>query len=76
LKDPVAAHGISFLGDSAINIGIRPWVAVTDFGPAQAEIYEAILERFRASRIEVPFPQREIRLLNTASDKPPVANGR
>jgi small conductance mechanosensitive channel len=72
LKDPVAAHGISFLGDSAITIGIRPWVAVTDFGPAQAELYEAILERFRTSHIEVPFPQREIRLLNSDSVKPPI----
>ena len=76
LKDPAAVLGISFLGDSSVVVAIRPWVAVTDFGPAQAELYQAILERFRASHIEVPFPQREIRLLNSFAEKPTVPTGR
>src|SRR5262245_55468522 len=51
LKDPAAGLGISFLGDSSIVIAVRPWVAVSDFGPAQAELYQAILERFRDKHI-------------------------
>jgi small conductance mechanosensitive channel len=64
LKEISPGLGITTLGDSSINIAVKPWVKVTDFGPAQAEIYQAIVERFRARDIEMPFPQREIRILN------------
>jgi len=66
LKDPAPVLGISALGDSAINLSIKPWTAVADFSPAQAEIYRTLLEQFRANQIEIPFPQREIRMLNQA----------
>lgn len=65
LKDPAPVVGVTMLADSAISIAVKPWVAVADFGPAQAEIYQAIVEQFRASKVEIPFPQREVRLLNT-----------
>ncbi len=64
LKDPTPAVGVTTLGDSAINIAVKPWVSVNDFGAAGAEINLAIVEEFRLKRIEIPFPQREIRLLN------------
>jgi small conductance mechanosensitive channel len=48
-----------------VNIAIAPWVAVTDYGPAGGELNKAILEEFRAKGIEIPFPQREIRVLNS-----------
>jgi small conductance mechanosensitive channel len=66
LKDPAPVVGVTALGDSAVTIGIGPWVAVTDYVIAQVEIYQAVLERFRASRIEIPFPQREVRMLPAA----------
>ena len=66
LKDPAPVLGISALGDSAINLSIKPWTAVADFSPAQAEIYRTLLEQFRANQIEIPFPQREVRMLNQA----------
>jgi small conductance mechanosensitive channel len=64
LKDPAPVFGVSALGDCAINIAVSPWVKLADAGPAQGELYEAIIDRFRARQIEVPFPQREVRLLN------------
>jgi len=66
LKDPEPGVGISALADSAITIAIRPWVAVTDYGPAQSEIYQAVVRRFRDGRIEIPFPQREVHLRQAA----------
>jgi small conductance mechanosensitive channel len=66
LKDPKAVVGISALAGSSINIGVLPWVNVPDFGPAQLEIYQAIVEQFRTRGIEIPFPQREVRLLGKA----------
>jgi small conductance mechanosensitive channel len=66
LKDPAPGFGIATLADSSINLAIRPWATVADFGPAGAEIYRAVVEKFRANKIEIPFPQREVRLLNPA----------
>jgi small conductance mechanosensitive channel len=66
LKQPAPGVGISALGDSSVNLYVKPWTAVADYGPAQAEIYQAILERFSAQQIAIPFPQREVRLLNNA----------
>ena len=64
LKDPKPAVGITLLADSSINIGVKPWVNVPDYGAATGEINQAIVEEFRARDISIPFPQREVRLLN------------
>jgi small conductance mechanosensitive channel len=64
LKDPAANVGITALGDSSITISIQPWVKVPDYGPAQLELFEAIVAQFRTLKIDIPFPQREVRLLN------------
>jgi small conductance mechanosensitive channel len=63
LKDPAAAVGISQLGDSGITISIDPWVSVADFGRVQAELNQVLVERFRTAHIEIPYPQREVRML-------------
>src|SRR5207249_7867807 len=45
LKDPAPAIGVATLGDSSVNLAIKPWVGVADFGPATVEINQAILEQ-------------------------------
>jgi len=67
LKEPNPAVGVTSLGESSVFLAIKPWVAVIDFGPASAEINMAVLEAFRLKGIEIPFPQREIRVLNAQS---------
>lgn len=63
LAEPAPVIGVSELSDSAVTITIQPWVAVTNVVSVRAELYQAILERFRAGKINIPFPQREVRLL-------------
>src|SRR5205823_3121301 len=46
LKEPASAVGVSLLADSSINIAVKPWVAVADYGAAAGELYQAIVERF------------------------------
>lgn len=65
LKDPVPVVGISQLGDSAVTLTIEPWTSVASYVAVQAELNQAIIERFRAAQIEIPFPQHEVRLLST-----------
>jgi small conductance mechanosensitive channel len=78
LKDPAPGVGVTSLADSSVNIAIAPWTSVADYGAATGELNKAILETFREKGIEMPFPQREIRLLNpqAASESVPAATAR
>jgi small conductance mechanosensitive channel len=55
---------VAAFGDSSVTLAIKPWTSLADFGPAGGEINRAILDQFRAKGIEIPFPQREVRLLD------------
>ncbi|MEW6302103.1 MAG: mechanosensitive ion channel domain-containing protein [Verrucomicrobiota bacterium] len=66
LKDPAPLVVISEFADSSINISVKPWVALTDFGVAGSEIHEAVLTAFRARGIEIPFPQRDVHVIHGA----------
>lgn len=67
LKDPAAVVQTILLGDWSVSIGVRPWTSVQDYVAASGEINLAILESFRSRGIVMPFPQREVRLIdNTA----------
>lgn len=67
LKDPAPVVRVSYLADSSINIMVKPWVNVPDYGPVSGEVNKAIVEEFRARNVSIPFPQREVRLLNAAT---------
>ena len=43
LKEMAPGLGITALGDSSINIAVKPWVNVTDFGPTQAEDRKSVV---------------------------------
>jgi small conductance mechanosensitive channel len=64
LMEPVPIVGVTMLADSSINIAIKPWTKVNDYVPARVEINQAVAEQLRAAGISIPFPQREVRLLN------------
>jgi small conductance mechanosensitive channel len=63
LAEPAPVVQAVALADSAIQICLKPWVAVTDFGAIVGELNLAMVEELRARGIGIPFPQREIRML-------------
>jgi small conductance mechanosensitive channel len=63
LQQPAPLIQVAALGDSSINIAIRPWVSVEAFATVAGDINQAILASFREGGIMIPFPQREIHLL-------------
>ncbi|HKQ13132.1 MAG TPA: mechanosensitive ion channel family protein [Steroidobacteraceae bacterium] len=67
LHDLKPVIGVRTLADSSIDIAVKPWVGVQDYGPAGAEINKSILEAFREHGIDIPYPQREVRLLQDAA---------
>jgi small conductance mechanosensitive channel len=64
LTEPAPVVGIASLNESSIALAIKPWVKIEDFVPAQAAIYQAVIESFREKKIEIPVPRRDIHLLN------------
>jgi len=73
LKEPAATMGITQLADSSIQISMGPWVKVEDFGSTPGELYQALVERFKARNVEIPFPQREVRLMSGSAAGTPNA---
>ncbi len=64
LQDPAPIIGIAAFADSSITLSIRPWVPVASVGSAQIELNQAIIQQLQADGVDIPFPQREVRLLD------------
>jgi small conductance mechanosensitive channel len=67
LADPAPVVRTMQLGEWSVVIGVKPWVRIPDFGPATGEVNRAILEVFRNRGVDMPVPQREIRMISEAS---------
>jgi small conductance mechanosensitive channel len=63
LAQPAPLIGVASLAESAVQVAVRPWVAAGDYGTIGGELNVALLERMRRDGVSIPFPQREIRLL-------------
>jgi small conductance mechanosensitive channel len=59
--------GIEAFADSSINIGYRYWVKTEVYYQTQYAINLAIFNAFKENDVTIPFPQREVRLLNESN---------
>jgi small-conductance mechanosensitive channel len=64
LKQPAPSVRFIGFGDSALNFELRVWSVewVNRPGALQSALNFAIYEKFKANRIEIPFPQRDVHL--------------
>jgi small conductance mechanosensitive channel len=62
LKEPKPFVGVTGLGDSSVEIVIRPWVKLADYWDVYFDLFKKIKEEFDKSKIEIPFPQRVIHM--------------
>ncbi|MBQ1558604.1 MAG: mechanosensitive ion channel [Pseudomonas sp.] len=60
--DPAPVVFVTGLGESAVNISLRVWVATGDFWPVTFEFIELAKERLTEAGIGIPFPQRVVHL--------------
>jgi len=66
LKDPAPSAGIASVDHTGIKIAVWAWVRVADVFPAEPELYQLLVEAFRAGGIGVPAIAHEVRLLEAA----------
>jgi len=57
--------GIDEFGDSSINFGIRFWVPTDKYHQLRFRVNDELFKALHLAGIEIPFPQQEIRLLNS-----------
>lgn len=62
--EPPALVGIGEFADSSINIELRYWVATDKLYASKYQVNKLIWDTLKAHNIDIPFPQREVRLLN------------
>jgi small-conductance mechanosensitive channel len=67
LADPLPKAFVVAFADSGINLELGFWIADPEEGSLQikSDIHLAIWKAFRDAGIEIPFPQREVRMLNS-----------
>src|SRR3990167_2429941 len=65
-RDPAPAVFVTGLGDSAVNLSLRVWVAAADFWPVTFEFTELAKERLSDAGIGIPFPQRVVHLVQAS----------
>ncbi|MCY1392506.1 Small-conductance mechanosensitive channel [compost metagenome] len=63
LADPAPQAVVSTLGDSAITISLRVWVNTADYWDVMFMLNEMARDRLKAEGVDIPFPQRVIRLV-------------
>ena len=65
LKHPEPKVLIAAFADNGINLELGVWVKDPEEGRTnlRSDIYHAAWREFQAQGIEIPYPQREVRLL-------------
>jgi len=68
LKDPAPQAVFIAFGDSSINFELRAWTNRFEQWPTiRTELAAAVYEALPAAGMTLPFPQREVRILNDAA---------
>ena len=62
LKDPAPVIVVGELGDSSVNLLVRPWVKTSDYWPVYWHLLETIKMTFDDQGISIPFPQRDVHI--------------
>ncbi|MBF8763671.1 mechanosensitive ion channel family protein [Pseudomonas putida] len=63
LADPAPVAVVSTLGDSSITVSLRLWTKTSDYWDVIFMLNEQARDRLKAEGIDIPFPQRVIRVV-------------
>jgi len=76
LRDPAPGVAVKALGENGIDLELGAWMEQPEQGPGKlrSELLFDIWQRFRQHGIEVPYPQREVRIVSgeTPPARPPA----
>lgn len=64
LKDPAPFMAVSNLGESSVDIVVRVWVKAADYWDVFFYMNEFVKKEFDKQNISIPFPQRDVHIIN------------
>jgi small conductance mechanosensitive channel len=67
LADPAPQIAVSNLGDSSVDIVVRPWCNAADYWALRFDLTRSFKEGLEAAGCSIPFPQRDVHLHQIAS---------
>lgn len=72
LDDPAPIAEVIAMGDSAVNLVLRPWTTPSDYWATFFALNQAVKEAFDREGIKIPLPQMDIRVKSSIpSGEPP-----
>jgi small conductance mechanosensitive channel len=66
LPEPAPVVGLMSLGESSVDFVVRPWVKSENYWPVLFDLNERMKKRFDAEGISIPFPQRDVHIIEKA----------
>ncbi len=60
LQDPAPAVTVGELGDSSVNLNVRPWVNAEDYWGLYFDLLENVKIKFDEAGISIPYPQQDV----------------
>lgn len=72
LADPAPLFAVGSLGDSSVNLLVRPWTKGSDWWDTRLALTKAIKQRLDKEGISIPFPQRDVHLFQDNKSKAPI----
>ncbi|MFT7485138.1 MAG: small conductance mechanosensitive channel [Candidatus Paceibacteria bacterium] len=68
LKSPGPMVRVSNLGESSVDFVVRPWCKTGDYWEVLWDLNKAIKQRLDAEGISIPYPQRDLHLVQVPND--------
>jgi small conductance mechanosensitive channel len=63
-SEPAPTVTVAELGDSSVNLVVRPWVESGRYAPASHDLNERVKKVLDASGVSIPFPQRDVHIIS------------
>jgi len=64
MSDPAPFVGVSGMGDSSVDLAVRPHCEPKHYWDVYFEVNEAVKKALDKNDISIPFPQRDVHLIN------------
>lgn len=68
LEEPEPTVAVNELGDSSVNMVVRPWCRREDYWPLRCDLTRRLKEGLERAGCSIPFPQRDVHVHQVASD--------
>ncbi|MCW8127736.1 mechanosensitive ion channel family protein [Microbulbifer halophilus] len=70
LEDPEPAYAVRALADSSVNLHLRAWTTTADYWDVYWDLMEKLKPALEAEGLNIPFPQRELHIIEQAAERP------